>query len=130
MEFTIIIVGVVWFLGHGPVAGALIIGMFWAAMGSPERVRNRSEFRLAVLCLGAAVLSSVVVPLVVLALRLPRPDRGIGDGGALWIISLLAIPSILTTLAILLGIDSVMPGRPASVLAKSAVEAPTRHPVS
>ncbi len=119
------LIGLVWFIGHGPIAGALTLAMFRTAMEHPARIRNRTEFRFAVLCLGAAVLSSVVIPLVVLAFTWPRLSREANVANQAWVLCVVATPSILTTLAILLGIDSVMPARLELASAKPPAESPS-----
>jgi hypothetical protein len=99
-----------WYYVQGPVAAALIIGLFWAALAHPERIRSPIEFRLSALCLAASVVATVLIPLALLFL-LPR-DNSRSNRGSLGEWQLLcAIPPVLMMLAVLLGIDSVMAKR-------------------
>jgi hypothetical protein len=98
---------VLWLMLQGPVAAALIIGLFWATLAHPERISSSFRFRLSALCLGAAVVASVVIPL---ALVIHFPDGGQSNrrgilGETLYVC---AAPPILTMLAVYLGLDSVM----------------------
>jgi len=90
---------VLWLMLQGPVAAALIIGL-----------SSSFKFRLSALCLGASVVTSVVIPL---ALLIHLPDSGSSNrrgilGETLYVC---ALPSILTMLAVYLGLDSVMAKR-------------------
>ena len=80
--------------GRGWVEAARLIGLFWAALAHPGRISSLSKFRLAALCLAV----SLVVP----ALFLVFP---IGP------VTALAIPPVLTMLAVILAVGSVMPRR-------------------
>jgi hypothetical protein len=107
-----------WFtlMGHylqGPIAAALVVGLFWAALAHPERIRSPIEFRLSALCLGLSVIANLLAPLVALFLlpddgRANRRER-IGE----WMY-LSAIPPVLLVLALFLGLDSVTAKRPRS----------------
>ncbi len=99
-----------WFIGHGPIAAALVVGLFWAALVHPERIRSRLQFRLSALCLGASVLASTFVPLTLLLYTTgdSRSDRGGALGYRLYFC---ALPPIFLSLAIYFGIDSVMAKR-------------------
>lgn len=103
MEFLTL----VWFFGYGPLAAALVIGLFWAALAHPERIRSTLKLRLSALFLGGAVVAGIVIPLILLALRIDRSDRSsFGE----WIY-LCAFPPVLLVVAIYLGIDAVLPAR-------------------
>lgn len=47
--------------GRGWVEAALLIGLFWAALAHPDRIRSLLEFRLSVLCLGAALVAPTLI---------------------------------------------------------------------
>lgn len=106
-------VGLIWFIGHGPIAGALILALFWAALAHPERIRSLPKFRLAALCLGVSIAASVVIPVALVFYQTSegrdgRPGRR-GDSNVM--LYFCSVPPILTMLAFLLGIDSVLPKR-------------------
>jgi hypothetical protein len=95
---------------QGPIAAALVIGLFWAALAHPERIRSPIEFRLSALCLAVSVVGNVLTPLAILFLlpddgRANRRER-LGE----WMY-LGAVPPVLMMLAVLLGLDSVMAKR-------------------
>lgn len=117
----------IWFIGHGPIAGALILALFWAALAHPERIRSLPRFRLAALCLGVSIAASVVIPVAMVfyqnnAGRDVRPGRSLDSNVMLYFCSL---PPILTMLAFLLGIDSVLPKRTRPGAATAREEQPT-----
>jgi hypothetical protein len=114
-------IGIVWFVGQGPITAALIIGLFWAALARPDRIRNPTEFRLSALCLGTSVVASVIVPLAVLIYSSGdgRSDRRERFSDLLY---LCAIPPSLTMFAILLGIDSVTARRSARTSSSNPTE--------
>src|SRR5262245_41775901 len=96
-------VAAVWFFGHGPIVAALIIGLFWAVLVHPERIRNPLEFRLSVLCLGASILASVLIPMILLVFHQytgGRADRANLGASLLFC----AVSPLLTMLALLLGV--------------------------
>lgn len=99
-----------WYYLQGPIAAALIIGLFWAALAHPERIRRPIEFRLSALCLALSVVGNVLLPLAILFF-LPDDGRGnrrerLGE----WMY-LGAISPVLMMLAVYLGLDSVMAKR-------------------
>jgi len=97
----------IWFIGHGPIAGALILALFWAALAHPDRIRSAIKFRLAALCLGASIAAGVLVPVALMLSQISEGRDGRrGNSNAMWY--LCSIPPILTMLAFLLGIDSVL----------------------
>jgi hypothetical protein len=95
--------------GHGFAEGTLVLGLFWAALGHPERIRRPLEFRLAVLCLAAAIAATPVIRLAFLA-QIPagRTDQ-LGGTALVWFVFSSAVPPVLTMFALLLGVDSVLP---------------------
>ena len=104
----------IWFIGHGPIAGALILALFWAALAHPERIRSLPKFRLAALCVGVSIAAGVLIPVALMFYytsegRDGRPNRRGGDFNVM--LNLCSLPPILTMLGFLLGIDSVLPKR-------------------
>ncbi len=99
--------------GRGLVEAALLIGLFWAALAHPDRIRSVAEFRLATLLLGASLVVPVMVQLLLAgnAMGAPRPARAGQDVGLA--AYAMAIPPVLSMLAVILGLDSVTP-RPGS----------------
>ncbi|MBN9519407.1 hypothetical protein J0H58_12935 [bacterium] len=97
--------------GRGWVEGALLLGLFWAALGHPERIRRPLEFRLAVLCLGVALAAAPLVRLTFLLRHPTTSFRQLGSDGTQWFPIAAAVPPLLLMLAIFLGVDSVLPRR-------------------
>ena len=116
--------GIVWFIGHGPIAAALIIALFWAALSRPDRVRSYPELRLAALCLGVSILASVIIPVAVVAPLASADARGERREHLAMAAYLYPIPAVLTMFALLLGLDSVTPrpARPAAAPRTDAAE--------
>lgn len=99
---------VMWQYVQGPVAAALLVGLFWAALAHPERIRSPIEFRLSALCLTASVLASVLIPLALLLFSEDARNRR--ERPVEWLY-LSALPPVLLMVAVLLGLDSVMARR-------------------
>ncbi len=105
--------------GHGWTEAALLIGLFWAALAHPERIRNLTEFRLATVLLGLSLVVPVMVQLFLMnsplnMLRQPGMGPGQDTGIAMYA---MAVAPALTMLSLILGVDSVTPrprprGRP------------------
>lgn len=92
--------------GRGWVEAALLVGLFWAALAHPDRIRSLTEFRLATLLLGVSMVAPVMVQLIMMGdpLRQPGLGRDVGTGAYE-----LALPPLLGMLAVILGVDSVTP---------------------
>jgi len=95
--------------GRGWVEGALLLGLFWAALGHPDRIRRPLELRLSALLMGVGMAASPILQLVFLANRPASSNRQIGSDGTEWFLYASAAPPILLMLAIVLAVDSVMP---------------------
>ena len=92
--------------GQGWLDAALLIGIFWAALGHPERIRNLIEFRTASILLAISIVIPVLVQLYLLRSQssslMPRSDPGM-------VMYAMAISPILKMIAIILAVDSVTP---------------------
>jgi hypothetical protein len=96
--------------GRGWIEAALLVCLFWTALVRPERIRSLFEFRLAALLLGVAVVAPVLIQLFVIGHRTPGSGRNpVGAEGLETAMYASAVPPVITMLAILLGIDSIMP---------------------
>jgi len=95
--------------GGGWVEAALLIGLFWAALAHPDRIRSVTEFRIATLLLGVSMVVPVMIQLFLVGNPLGGPRQpGVGqDAGAA--MYAMAIPPLLSMLAVILGVDSVTP---------------------
>lgn len=95
----------------GPVEAALLIGLFWAAISHPERIRSVIEFRIATVLLAASMVVPVVVQLY-LAGQASSTPRLTGfqqpqpPGNAMYA---MAISPFLVMLAVIIGVNSVTP---------------------
>jgi hypothetical protein len=97
--------------GRGWVEAALLTCLFWAALVRPERIRSPLEFRIASLLLALAIIAPVMVQLFVIGHPAPggmRPPGITPDVGVTMYAT--AVPPLFLTLAVILGLDSVMPG--------------------
>jgi hypothetical protein len=94
--------------GRGWLDAALLIGLFWAALAHPDRIRSVIEFRIATILLGISIVIPVIIQLFVLATQPTGPGMGppTGPGTAVFAT---AISPILTMLAVIFGVDSVTP---------------------
>ncbi|WP_169974461.1 hypothetical protein [Tautonia rosea] len=93
--------------GRGFVDSALLIGLFWAALVHPDRIRSLYSFRVATILLAV----SVVVPLLTQLAWLQGTIRGggaPGQGTGLTMVAQAVHPLVLM-LAVLIGLDSVTP---------------------
>jgi hypothetical protein len=86
--------------GGGWLNAALLIGLFWAALAHPDRIRSVIEFRIATLLLGVSVVVPVIIQLLLMG------SQANGPGMAMYAT---AISPILTMLAVICGVDSVTP---------------------
>lgn len=104
--------------GHGLLDAALLVCLFWAALVRPERIRSLLEFRLALVLLGLSIMAPMAIQLTLAWMR-PGPaagrfgmanqDQGVG-------MYFMVIPSALTMLAVLLGVDSVLSTRKREII--------------
>ena len=101
--------------GRSWIEAALLIGLFWAALIHPERIRSLFRFRLATLLLGISVISPFFVQIFLFATmdggaspRSAPRQPGLAQESTMRILCM-AIPPFLLMLAILLGVDSVTP---------------------
>jgi hypothetical protein len=84
--------------------------LFWAALTRPERIRSLMEFRLAALILGVSIVAPVLVQLFVIGRPVAAGGRPpVANQAVELSMYAMAIPPVLTMLAVILGIDSVMP---------------------
>jgi hypothetical protein len=96
--------------GRGWIESALLVCLFWAALARPERIRSLLEFRLAALLLGVAIVAPVLIQVWLIGQRPPLVGRSpAGAQGPDTAMYALVVPPVLTMLAVLLGVDSVMP---------------------
>lgn len=96
--------------GRGWVEAALLIGLFWAALAHPGRIRSRLMFRLAALCLGASLVAPALIQVFLIGSRSPFAGRpGAGSEGLEVAMYASTVPPMLTMLAIILGVNSVLP---------------------
>jgi hypothetical protein len=98
------------------IEAALLVCFFWAALARPERIRSLTEFRLAYVFLGLSIITPTLLQLFVIGKDAGNPGignmkpRGFGmDPEPSTTMYLMGIPPLFTTLAVILGIDSVMP---------------------
>ena len=98
--------------GRGWLDAALLIGLFWAALAHPDRIRSVTEFRIATILLGVSIVIPVIIQLFLLGSQMTGPGMGMrpdsGPGTAMFAT---AISPIFTMLAVILGLDSVTPRR-------------------
>jgi hypothetical protein len=89
---------------------ALVLGLFWAALAHPARIRSLIEFRLSMAVLALAVIAPSVTQ-IFLSLMQPEPAMQYSRGGEAvqTIIYMSAIPPLLVAIAVYLGINSVLP---------------------
>ena len=94
----------------GWLNAALLIGLFWAAVAHPDRIRSVIEFRIATILLGVSVVVPVLIQLflMVMGIQANGPGRYPASGPEMAIIAT-AISPILTMLAVICGVDSVTP---------------------
>lgn len=103
--------------GRTPLAeSALLLGLFWAALSHPEKIRSVLLFRIASLLLGLSIFSPIVVQMLWLGNQAGRAGQGLGAGQFPGIETLvIAVPPFLTMLAVLFGLGSITPqGKPRS----------------
>jgi multisubunit Na+/H+ antiporter MnhC subunit len=107
--------------GRGWLEAALLLGLFWAALVQPERIKSILMFRLSGLFLGLAVIAPTLIQVFLIGQRQPgvRPVNGEGMELAMYAS---AIPPVLTMLAIVIGLDSVMPRKQSKSSAKNAAD--------
>ena len=95
--------------GQSMVVAALLIGLFWAALGHPERIRSVMQFRAATLL----VAFSLVVPLLSQFATMNGMSggnlSGTHSGDYLLLIVMAALPPVLNMFAIILGVGAVTP---------------------
>ena len=96
--------------GRGWLEAALLIGLFWAALAHPDRIRSVTAFRLSGLLLGLAIVAPVLIQVFLIGHRpggIGRPAAG--TDGLEMAMYASAVPPVLTMLAVVLGLDSIMP---------------------
>ena len=96
------------------VEAALLLGLFWAALSHPDRIRSVLHFRIASLLLGLSILAPIVVQVFWLGNLGGPAGQGLGAGRFPGIETLaIAVPPLLTMLAVLFGLGSITPpGKP------------------
>jgi len=90
-------------MGRDWVEAALLIGLFWAALAHPDLIRSVTEFRIATLLLGIAMIVPVMIQLLLINDTRQPPLRH----EAVWALYAMANPALLSSLAVALGVDSV-----------------------
>lgn len=98
--------------GQGWLNAALLIGLFWAALGHPDRIRSIKAFRIATVLLGVSMVTPVISQAVMMVNQAGGPSTGLSSewGTAMFAT---AVSPVLTMLAVIVGVDSVTP-RPES----------------
>lgn len=94
--------------GRGWLEAALLIGLFWAALAHPDRIRSLTKFRIATILLGV----SGVLPIMTQLFVVRNPSIGPGAGSSTdpgIAIFIVAISPIVTMLAVILAVSSVTP---------------------
>jgi len=95
--------------GQTMVVAALLIGLFWTALGHPDRIRSVMQFRAATFL----VAFSLVVPIFAQFVTVGRQSAGNLSGGVsddyLLLIVMAALPPVLNMFAIILGVGAVTP---------------------
>lgn len=94
--------------GGGWLNAALLIGLFWAALAHPDRIRSVIEFRIATILLGVSVVVPVIIQLLLMGSQANGPGMYPGSGPGIAMYAT-AISPILTMLAVICGVDSVTP---------------------
>jgi hypothetical protein len=89
--------------GTGWLEAALLIGLFWAALVHPDRIRSVTAFRIATYLLGASVVAPVVIQWT---LQGVIPRQFLGDS---YVMFWVAIPPVLSMMAVILAVLSVTP---------------------
>lgn len=107
------------FQNRGMIEAAIVIGLFWAALSRPKRIRSPVMFRCAVIIFCLALVTPIMNQLVVFVLN-DKPGGGVGgnqfrpgggNNATMTMISLFlaAIPMLLIALSIYCAIDSIRP---------------------
>jgi len=98
---------------RGWVEATLLACMFWTALARPERINSRLKFRLAALFLATAIAAHPLLRVYVFICRPSDSDwKSARKDDVMMVFIIATIPSLLTMLAVLLGIDSVIPRSP------------------
>lgn len=117
--------------GRGWIEAALLVCLFWAALARPERIRSVLEFRLATLLLGIAIVAPVLIQIFVIAQRTPMGGRSpAGTQETETAMYASVVPPVITMLAVILGIDSVMPRSRQREWGKGDAQAVKAEPVA
>lgn len=106
MEFLNLMLGGA---GRGFVEAALLIGLFWAALGHPERIRSFGGFRTATILLGISMVLPVIIQLYVSTGNVRNQFGGRAQADPGLVIYAMALPPLLTMLAVIIGVGSVTP---------------------
>ncbi|HMP18532.1 MAG TPA: hypothetical protein PKD72_16015 [Gemmatales bacterium] len=93
----------------GMIQAALLIGLFWAALAHPDRIRSIFLFRTAALLVGISIVIPVMVQLFIFGSPLAS-KRAFGTDVGLGMYAM-ALSPLCTMLAIVLGLGSVTPIR-------------------
>jgi hypothetical protein len=89
---------------HDWVDGALVLGLFWAALVHPDRIQSVAKLRLSALLVGLAIAAPALVQQ--LLLLWPRDLLPSQQAFAL------GIGPLLSAAAVILGVGSVTPRAP------------------
>jgi len=96
--------------GCGWIEATLLVCLFWAALARPERIRSPFKFRLAGMLLATAIGAHAVIQIIVFGYWMPRIIRGANHHDDLpFMLVASTFPSIISMLAVFLGIGSVLP---------------------
>ena len=91
--------------GTGLLDAVLLTGLFWAALAHPDRIQSVIQFRIATMLLGISIVVPVVIQLFVVGTPTQlggKPDPGVA-------IYAMAISSVITMMAVIMGVGSVTP---------------------
>jgi hypothetical protein len=102
-------------VGLSCVEAALLIGLFWAALAHPERIRHVAKFRLSLLCLCVALVAPALTVIFLFTNPIDTiPGRNLSGVYQIAGLYLHAIPPVLISLAVLLGVGSVLHKSPSA----------------
>jgi len=95
---------------QGWVVAALLVCFFCAALFKPERIRSPFSFRIASLLLALVIIAPSMVQLFVIGSPNPvAPFKQQLNQDNSTVMYALALPPLLLSLSVILGLDSVMP---------------------
>jgi cytochrome bd-type quinol oxidase subunit 2 len=96
---------------RGLVEAALLIGLFWAAIMRPEQIRSKAAFTASGIVLGLALVVPALTQILTIGLRSDATSRQPNTSSIESTLYMMAIPPVLTMIAIILGLSSVLPGK-------------------